>query len=213
MLCESISILECNIMEENRNNMNRRIFLKKAGAAGIGTVLVSGSGPAGPKDPNTSDPNAGGKDTKLQQVPKRKLGKTGLEISCLGLGGDFSFLDKQIVLRRGFEQGVNYWDTAYAYANGNGERGIGQFISKNPELRKQVVISSKASDAKNIEDVEQHLQESLKRLNTDYIDVYYGVHILINPSQLTDDLREMGRGRKETQADKVFWIQHTSKYG
>ncbi|MHC4084793.1 MAG: twin-arginine translocation signal domain-containing protein [Planctomycetota bacterium] len=82
-------------MKENQNSINRRNFLKTMGAAGLGSVFASTDTIAA-KSP--TDATAKAQKPKSPQMPKRKLGKTGVEVSCLSLGGDFSFIDKQIVL-------------------------------------------------------------------------------------------------------------------
>jgi len=189
-------------VKEKHSKINRRIFLKTIGAAGLGSVLASTEARAGPSEPNNIDPNAPGKPqkAKLPQVPRRKLGKTGVEVSCLCLGGDFSFIDKQIVLRKAFEYGVTYWDTAYNYGGGNAELGIGEFLSKNPEARKQLFIVSKAAifwGAITPEKAEERLVTSLKRMNTKYIDLYYPFHGLSNPDRLTDEIKQWAKSAKE----------------
>jgi len=147
-------------MKEKRSTINRRDFLKTAGAAGLGTALASAGAMAGEKTQKPKSP----------QMPKRKLGKTGVEVSCLGLGTMFNLVDNQIILRSTLKHGVTYWDTANVYAGGNSELGIGKFLSKSPEARKKIFLVSKASRASTVAQFEERLQLSLKRLNTDYID-------------------------------------------
>jgi predicted aldo/keto reductase-like oxidoreductase len=71
-------------------------------------------------------------------------------------------------------------------------------------MRKQLFIVSKASQAKTIDQVEQRLQESLKRMQTDYIDLYYGVHILSDPAGLTDELKKWAEGAKKRKLIRFF---------
>jgi len=168
-------------MKNKRNQFNRRDFLKKAGIAGLAPVLASAEIK---KDANT--PKA--QKSKLPQVPKRKLGKTGVEVSCLGLGTNK--LDNQIILRRAIDMGVTCWDTAHSYVGGNSEREIGKLLSKSPELRKKLFLITKASFAKTIEQKEKYLHESLERMNTDYIDLYYVIHGLSEPALLTNELKQ-----------------------
>ena len=176
-------------MEEKPNEINRRNFLKTAGAVGLAPVFAGAA--------VASEPNAPMKKqkSKFPQVPKRKLGKTGVEVSCLGLGTNK--LDNQIILRRAVDWGVTCWDTAHSYVGGNSERQIGKLLSKSPELRKKLFLVTKASFAKTIEQTEEYLHDSLERMNTDYIDLYYGVHGLANPAQLTDELKQWAESAKK----------------
>jgi predicted aldo/keto reductase-like oxidoreductase len=196
-------------MKEEHNSINRRNFLKTIGAAGLGSVFASAEATAGPGESNSIDPNAPGKPqkTKIPQAPRQKLGKIGVEVSCLSLGGDFSFIDKQIVLRKALEWGVNYWDTAYNYGGGNAERGIGKFLSKNPKARKKLFIVSKAAifwGPITAEKVESRLQTSLKRMNTKYVDLYYAFHGLSDPRRLTDELKQWAKSAKKRNLIRFF---------
>ena len=50
-------------------------------------------------------------------------------------------------MKKAVEWGVTFWDTSHMYEGGHSELGIGQYIAKNPEMRKQLFIVSKASGA------------------------------------------------------------------
>jgi len=203
-------------MKENNNKLNRRNFLKTLGTAGIGSVLASVNSSAGPNEPNTP---AKQQEQKYPQVPRRKLGKTGVEVPCLSIGLMFDTVENQIVLKNAFQWGVNYWDSASGYGGGNSELGIGKFLSKNPDARKNLFIVSKASDAhKNpkskqaiIDAIEERLQGSLKRMNTNYIDMYCGVHGLKDTSDLNEDLRKWAENAKKRGLIKFFGFSaHTN---
>ncbi|MHC4461739.1 MAG: aldo/keto reductase [Planctomycetota bacterium] len=192
-------------MKEKHNKINRRNFLKTMGAAGLGSVFAGCKGKE-EKEPDAVDPNAPGKTqmSKLAQVPTRKLGKTGVDVPCLCLGGNYSFLERQIILEKALEWGINCWDTAHNYAGGNSELGIGRYLSKNPQTRKKLFIISKASFAGTVADVENRLQSSLKRMNTNYIDLYFGVHFMSNPAQLTDELKQWAKNTKKRKLIRFF---------
>lgn len=188
------------MMKENQ--INRRNFLKTMGAAGLGAVSVSADTISGANKPDVVNPNALTKTqkTEIPKIPRRKLGKTGVEVSCLSLGGDFSFIDKQIVLRKAFESGVTYWDTAYNYGGGNAELGIGKYLTRNPEARKKLFIVSKPAIFRGpitADKVEERLQTSLKRMNTKYVDLYYACHGLSDPARLTDELKQWAKSAKK----------------
>jgi predicted aldo/keto reductase-like oxidoreductase len=102
--------------------------------------------------------------------------------------------------------GVTYWDSAHIYTGGNSEIGIGNYLMKNPKMRKQLFITSKASRAKTIEQVEERLQTSLKRAKTDYFDLYYGYHQCPDPALLTNELKEWAENAKKRKLIKHFGI-------
>ena len=193
-------------MKEKHNKIDRRIFLKTMSAAGLGSVFASGHSIAGPNEPNAVDPNAPAKTQKPKypQVPRRKLGKTGVKVSSLSLGAMFNLIPNQSLLRNALQWGVNYWDTANSYAGGNSEVGIGKYLSKNPKVRKELFLVTKASGARKVSDVERRLQTSLERMNTTYIDLYYGAHSLSNPAQLTDELKQWAKDAKKRKLIKYF---------
>jgi len=210
-----------------QNKINRRNFLKSVGTVGLFSLGPSGRGTpargAGANGPcgagahaKAEDPSEAKEQEKPEfpQVPKRKLGKAGVEVSCLALGTIFNVVENQAVLRAAFQRGVTYWDTAPDYAGPNSELGIGKFISNDPDVRKKLFISTKASDATSIEDVEKALQASLERLNTDYIDLYHimdrGVrpgftgHGLSDPAELTNELKQWVQSAKKRKLIRFF---------
>jgi predicted aldo/keto reductase-like oxidoreductase len=196
-------------MSDANKNVSRRGFLKFAGAAGIGSVIGSKVF-AEPNDPNGQKEQT----TQSLELPKRKLGKTGVEIPCLALGVAFNAVDNQIILRKAVDWGVTTWDTSSMYENGNSELGIGKFLEKNPDVRKKLFLMTKATFAKNVEDIEKHLQASMGRMKTDYIDLYFGIHGLTNPAQLNDEVKKWVEKAKERKVIKYFGFStHTNVAG
>jgi predicted aldo/keto reductase-like oxidoreductase len=117
----------------------------------------------------------------------------------------FDITENQVILRVNIQHNVTYWDTAYGYNGGNSEIGIGTFLGKNPEVRKKLFIVTKASGAYTPEAVEECLQSSLKRMNTDHIDLYYGVHGCDNPdTQLTEQLQKWAEDAKKRKLIRFF---------
>jgi predicted aldo/keto reductase-like oxidoreductase len=198
--------LEFNAVKEKHNKINRRDFLKTIGAAGLGSVFVSARAKAGPNEPNT----AKRQELTYPQVPKRKLGKTGVEVPCLAMGGAVNLIENQIMLRKAFEWGVNYWDTSDSYEGGNSELGIGKYLSNNPQMRKELFIVTKAYGTKTTEDIELHLKESLRKMNTSYVDLYFIMervrtdHGLSDPSQLDDGLKRWVEDAKKRKMIRFF---------
>ncbi|MHC4645197.1 MAG: aldo/keto reductase [Planctomycetota bacterium] len=197
-------------MQEKQNEINRRNFLKTIGAAGLSSVFASTQAVA--ESSKTNDAPAK-QEPAYPQVPKRKLGrltrldeagkKVPLEVPCLSFGTFQVDTENQLLLRKTLQWGINYWDTAYNYSGGNSELGIGKFLTRQPDVRKDLFIASKASKTNTIADIESRLQTSLKRMNTDYIDLYY-LHELEQIDRLNDDLRDWARSAKERKLIRFF---------
>jgi predicted aldo/keto reductase-like oxidoreductase len=195
-------------MDNNNNNkVTRRQFMRNSAmAAAALSSTIAGCKGKEEEQPSSagSDASETTQDKKFPQVPRRSLGKTGIEVPCLALGTMFNLVDSQVVLRNTIKWGVKYWDTAYNYAGGNSELGIGKYLLKNPEVRKELFIATKASGARTISDVENRLQSSLKRLNTKYIDLYYAPHAASDPGQLTDELKQWAENAKKRKLIRFF---------
>lgn len=198
------------MVNEKQNRLNRRNFLKTVTAAGLGAAFTSAKAiPA----PGQSDASEKVPEHKLPQVPKRRLGKltrlsksgerVPLEVPALSFGTFRVDTQSQILLRKALQYGINFWDTAYDYSQGNSELGIGKFISKHPDVRKELFIASKASDTETIADVEHRLRTSLERMNTNYIDLYY-FHELEQTDRLNNDLRDWAKHAKERNLIRFF---------
>jgi predicted aldo/keto reductase-like oxidoreductase len=153
-------------MKENINsNVSRRDFVKALGLMGVGSVVSGGQALAQPAAPA----DAASEAAKPTKVPTRPFGKTGVQVSMLGLGGIFDTLSNQLVLKQAMDWGVTYWDTAEGYGGGNSEKGMGTFLEKNPQARKDLFIVTKTHGG----DMTDSLNKSLERLKTDYVDAYF----------------------------------------
>lgn len=126
-----------------------------------------------------------------------RLGKTNLEVSRLGFGtmrlptkGSNDEIDEEEsskMLTYGIENGINLIDTAYPYhsatleGSGNSEIFLGNFLNENG-YRDDIILSTKspiwAIDKK--EEFDYYLDEQLKKLQTDHIDIYL-LHSLTEP--------------------------------
>ena len=105
-------------------------------------------------------------------MQKTTFGNTGLRVSKVAMGGiPIMRLDKSSavkVIRDVLDMGINFIDTANAYADS--EEKIGEAIAKY--RREDIVLSSKSA-ARDKKTFMEHIDLSLKRLNTDYIDIYH----------------------------------------
>jgi predicted aldo/keto reductase-like oxidoreductase len=106
----------------------------------------------------------------------RSLGKTGFEISALGFGAmRLPFEDEAesvAIIRRAFDKGVNYVDTAHMYGGGKSELIVGQALRG---YRDQVRVATKFPiwNAHETGDYRRILEEQLRRLRVDTIDYYH----------------------------------------
>jgi len=184
--------------------INRREFFKTAAGAGLASAIAASSVLAAATDTNKpAEPKKPAKQT-YPQVPRRKFGRTDITVPALSLGAMFDTIENQIVLYKSMQWGVNYWDTANGYSGGKSEEGIGMFFAKNPEKRKDVFLVTKASGAHDSASRTEKLQTSFKRMNTNYVDLYYGVHGLDNPADLNDELKKWAADAKAKGLIKYF---------
>ena len=173
--------------------VSRRDFIRKTAA---GAAALSITGLAGSCAPGSS---------KESKMPKRMLGKTGMEISILSFGGGSQFLKNrdgewEKSLHRALKAGINMFDTAPSYtlsgfgikntpAIESGEERYGMIL---PEYRDKVYISTKV-EGRDPDQARKDLDASLKKLKTDHVDILY-LHA-IAPS---DDVATIEKGIYKT---------------
>jgi aryl-alcohol dehydrogenase-like predicted oxidoreductase len=99
----------------------------------------------------------------------------------MNFGESTSEDDSQAILRAAVEAGVFFWDTADIYSNGESERILGRAFAQTPGLRDQVVLATKVNGPMgpgpndrglSRRRIRQAVEESLRRLQTDWIDLY-----------------------------------------
>lgn len=136
-------------------------------------------------------------------MPMRPFGKTGVKVSMLALGGIFDISANQLVLQRALDFGVTYWDTAEGYVNGNSEKGIGMYLEKHPEVRKQLFLVTKAGGPHTPAALTKKLEQSLQRLKTDYVDLYF-LHGIRGGNEFTDEIKAWAEKAKAANKIKFF---------
>lgn len=140
--------------------MRRRDFLKKgtvvAGLAASGKIL-QGKAEAPPA-------------RDLAPIAKRRLGKTGVDLSILALGGvvvmDTEPSYAKNVVAEAFDRGINYFDVAPSY--GNAQERLGPALEP---YRKKVFLACKTLE-RSKSGAAKELEESLRLLRTDHVDLY-----------------------------------------
>ena len=106
-------------------------------------------------------------------VPTRVFGRTGVKLSVLAQGGARMDLHPDLesarrLVRHLYDLGINYFDCAHSYWGGRAEEAYGGVL---PEFRKQVFITTKSGKRTRAE-AEKEIEISLKRLRTDYLDLW-----------------------------------------
>lgn len=131
----------------------------------------------------------------------RYLGKTGVQVSklCLGtmmMGGDADEETSKAIFQRCREAGINFFDCANTYAGGRSEEILGRLTAGS---RDELVLTSKVyfptgSDVNAAGATRKHImrsvENSLRRLQTDYLDVYF-IHHFDQTTALEDTLRTL----------------------
>lgn len=144
--------------------MNRRTFLgtSLAGAALLGAPAWS---------------------EKREGMPYRTLGKTGEQVSLLCVGGyhigvdTLSDEESVALMRTAADEGVNFFDNAWAYHDGRSEIRMGKALKDGYRDKVFLMTKGKARDAA---EAQRFLEESLKRMEVDMIDLWQ-VHEIVEP--------------------------------
>jgi predicted aldo/keto reductase-like oxidoreductase len=162
-------------LDRRPRSIHRREFMK--GAALTGSALIGGAILAAAQNavPPAPDSTAAAAPTDQAQVPMKPFGKTDLKVSALGVGGFHlgTASDQQEVneiVSRAIDAGVNFFDNAWEYHEGDSENRLGQALKGK---RDKVILMTKVCTHGRGKDVAMRmLEESLNRLQTDHLDVW-----------------------------------------
>ncbi len=141
--------------------IGRREFIKTGALAGFGVGLATLTGSASASIPRTP------------QVRRyAPLGRTGMKISDISFGADQLTPSQEDLVHHAFDLGINYFDTAETYGGGESETALGNALRGK---RDKVFLTSKtlASPDTKKGEIMQALEGSLRRLQTDHVDVYF----------------------------------------
>jgi uncharacterized protein len=149
---------------------NRREFLQ-AGLAGTGAALAGSlnAAPSALAAPN-ENANAG-----PGVIPSRALGNTGVRVSILGLGGFHlgtisSFDEATRIVQEAVDAGVTFMDNAWEYNQGRSEELMGRALVGRRD--KVFLMSKVCTHGRDKQVALQQLEDSLKRLRTDHLDLW-----------------------------------------
>lgn len=191
--------------------MKRRTFLKAVG--GIATSSDLGvQSVIGAKKPASRE-----KVEKVAGLPRRVLGRTGKKVSIVGFPGlALIHYDQNRCnegLHNAFKQGVNYFDVAPAYGNGEAEIKMGIGLQGIDRSRIFLACKTKMRDK---EGARKELERSLKRLKTDYFDLYQ-LHHLRWPKEVKQALGPNGametilKAKEQGKVKYLGFSAHTTR--
>jgi uncharacterized protein len=150
----------------DEEGFTRRRFVKGSAAALTATMVVKPSLAAG---------KGSGVPDRQEQVPHRPLGKTGAQVSALGVGGYHlgSIKDQSEsteLVARALDAGINFFDNCWEYHDGISEARLGAALKGK---RDKAFLMTKVCTHGRTKDIAmKQLEESLRRLQTDHLDLW-----------------------------------------
>ena len=153
---------------------DRRRFLKHLGVVGAGLAATEFLSARAIAQDNSAPTNAG-------PVPRRAFGRTGVQVSILGVGGHAIGQAKTEaegirIIHEALDAGVNFMDNAWEYHDGRSEEWMGKALKGRRE--KAFLMSKVCTHGRDAKVAMQQLEESLRRLQTDHMDLWQ-VHEVI----------------------------------
>ncbi len=149
---------------------------------------------------------------KAGGIPTRPLGKTGVNLTVIGMGGArfhlVSMEEGVAVVRRAYDLGVNYFDMARSYFDGKAEDVYGAAI---PPFRKKIFLTTK-SGQRTRKGAMEELETSLQRMKTDYVDLWqlHGVNRMAEVEQIFQPGGAMEAFQEAKKAGKCRFIGYTN---
>ena len=148
------------------------------------------------------------------QVPMRTLGHTGVKVSLIGLGGwhlGFKYIDEQLsirIIRTAIDEGINFMDNCWDYHEGASEIRMGKALRDG--YRERVFLMTKI-DGRTKEEATKQLDESLRRLETDHIDLVQHHEILRfeDPHRIFDEQGANAALVEAREAGKIRFLGFT----
>jgi aryl-alcohol dehydrogenase-like predicted oxidoreductase len=148
------------------------------------------------------------------EMPRRRLGRTGVEVSLIGLGGwhiGFAGLEEQLsirIIRSAIDNGINFMDNCWDYNEGASEIRMGKALRDG--YRERAFVMTKI-DGRTKQEAAKQLDESLKRLQLDHIDLVQHHEILRyeDPHRIFDENGANAALIEARDAGKISYIGFT----
>jgi aryl-alcohol dehydrogenase-like predicted oxidoreductase len=160
----------------------RRQFLGTLAGLTAGGLLHRTSVADPPRKVSSTAPQPGDIKIPAGSMPTRTLGRTGVQVSCLGIGGYHLGVPDEVeairIVHAALDHGVTFFDNCWDYNEGRSEARLGKALSGG--LRSRAFVMTKL-DGRTRQAAEKQLEQSLQRLKTDTIDLVQ-IHEVIRMS-------------------------------
>ncbi len=183
--------------ENEGSAVSRRKFLLLAAAS----VIMSRLAPADASD------------TSSQNMPYRKLGKTGVKVSSIGLGGfhigtQDTYEESARIIHSAIDNGINFMDNCWDYNDGESERRMGKALQNG--YRDKVFLMTKI-DGRDAQSAARQIDESLQRLQTNHIDLvqFHEIIRMNDPQRVFEKGGALEAAVKAKQQGKIRFIGFT----
>ena len=150
-------------MNQNQNATSRRTFLKSTltlpVALAAAPALLSQAAMAADAPASAA-------------LPRRQLGKSGPQVTMLGMGGMMAALSPDYI-DIAWSMGIRYFDTAHSYLNGKSEKIFAAWLAKYPERRQEIFLVSKDNPHNSPAEMLDLIDKRLEACGTTYLDAFY----------------------------------------
>jgi len=153
-------------MKEHSPSTSRRHFLKSTLTL---PVALAAAPSLFTSSARAADAPAPAADTPL---PRRQLGRSGPQVTMLGLGGMMAALSPDY-LDISWSMGIRYFDSAHSYLNGKSEKIFAEWLAKYPERRKEIFLVTKDSPKQSPAELLEMIDKRLEACGTTYLDAFY----------------------------------------
>lgn len=186
--------------------MNRRTFIKSAGAAGA-AMAIGSEWNASADEPKKYGP-----------IPKRKFGRHDEQVSCIAMGGHTIALASSVeeatrIAHEAIDSGLTFFDCAWEYHSGRAEEWLGKCLAGK---RDKVFLETKdCSHGKGGDVSMKHLEDSLRRLQTDHLDLWF-IHSISNEQEIErafapgGAVEAVAEAKKQGKVRYIGFTGHTS---
>jgi len=184
----------------HKDGLDRRTFLKTTGVTSLSAMLGQDFAKAA---------------ETYGKMPMRTLGRTGLKVSMIGLGGYHAAVpekeeDSIAIIHRALDLGITFFDNADCYMKGSAEERMGKGLEGH---RQKVVLMTKV-DQRDAKGSLETLETSLRRLRTDYVDVwqFHGVQTVAELEKIFAPNGAMETAEKAKKDGKIRFVGMTGHF-